>query len=32
MAQADIAAAEETKSIDKNYGLKSLGVTNMVLD
>jgi len=30
LAQADIAEAEETKSIDKTYGYKSWSVTNMV--
>jgi len=32
MAQADIAPAEDTKSIDKTYGYKSWSVTNMVQD
>lgn len=30
LAQADIAEAEDTKSIDKTYGYKSWSVTNMV--
>jgi hypothetical protein len=30
MAQADIASAEDTQSIDKTYGYKSWSVTNMV--
>jgi len=32
LAQADIASAEDTKSIDKTYGYKSWSVTNMVQD
>ena len=32
LAQADIAAAEDAKSINKTYGYKSWNVTNMVQD
>ena len=32
LAQADIAAAEDTKSINKTYGYKSWSVTSMVQD
>ena len=32
LAQADIASAEDTKSLDKTYGYKTWTVTNMVKD